>query len=270
MSAVVGIVRGRTGREGIHVHVDCFLCGAGVDGADTDALGDAFLAHVRAEHDLPYPDQAVRNYAAATQRLTGPSERRDQIGAIEVVPVTEDRLDDWLRFFDHDAFVGKPEWAACYCTEPHVRDPRAPEPDDVPHWTANRSSMVERLRRGGTHGYLGYVDGVPAGWVNASMRSEYALHRRGPGAEPADETVVGVSCFVVAPPYRGHGVAGALLDRVLADAADRGADWVEAYPFTDAGDDAATNFRGPRSLYDARGFEQVAQRSNDVVVRRRA
>jgi len=35
-------------------------------------------------------------------------------------------------------------------------------------------------------------------------------------------------CFVIAPPFRRHGVASALLDRVLADASNRGASWIEA------------------------------------------
>jgi GNAT superfamily N-acetyltransferase len=248
--------------------MECFVCGTTIEGDGLEALGQAFLTHVRAEHDLPYDDMAIRNYAEACQRLTGSADRLDQIPGVEVVPVTEDRVDDWLQLFDHDGFVGKPEWAACYCLEPHLLDPATGEREPV-HWTESRRAMVERLRTGRTYGYLGYVDGRPAAWVNASTRNEYALYRRGEGFEPPDESVVGVSCFVVAPPYRRHGVAGVLLDRVLADAAERGAQWVEAYPFTDPDADVAS-FRGPRALYDARGFEPVATRSRDVVMRRRA
>lgn len=248
--------------------LDCFVCGTTIAAEDLDGLGRRFLAHVRAEHDLPYDDTAIRNFAEATQRLTGPTERIDRVADLAVFPVTEDRIDDWLQLFDHDGFVGKPEWAACYCLEPHLLDPAVGEREPA-HWTESRRAMVERLRAGRTYGYLGYVDGRPAAWVNASTRNEYALYRRGEGVDPPDEAVVGVSCFVVAPPYRRHGIAGALLDRVLADAGRRGAQWVEAYPFIDPGDDAAS-FRGPRSLYEARGFEQVAERSRDVVVRRRA
>lgn len=248
----------------------CVACDEVIRADELADLGDRFLAHVRAEHDLPYPDTAIRNFAEATQRLTGPSHRVAEIGELSVHPVTEDRIDDWLAFFDHDAFVGTPEWAACYCIEPHVRDPREAEPPDVPHWSANRADMVERLRRGGAHGYLGYVDGRAVGWVNASRRSEYSLYRRGPGAEPSDEEIVGVSCFIVSPAYRRHGICGALLDRVVADAGDRGATWVEAYPFKEGAEGDPANFRGPRSLYDSRGFEQVVERQRDVVVRRRA
>ena len=234
--------------------LDCFECGATIEADGLSKLADAFLAHARANHEWPYPDQAIRNFAEATQRLTGPSNRLDVLGELRVDPVTEDSLDDWLAFFDHDAFVGTPEWAACYCLEPHVRQPGPGGDEDAPHWRANRQTMLARLRAGRAFGYLARVDGRPAGWVNASRRSDYALYRRGAGSDPSDGDVIGVSCFVIAPPYRRHGVAAALLDRVLADAPGRGADWVEAYPFK------------------ARGVGRLAtgaEREHATVVRRR-
>ena len=250
------------------MRMECFECGASIEGADLDSLGDAFLAHARSEHEWPYPDQAVRNYAAATQRLTGPSERLDEIGQIEVHRVTEDRLDDWASFMDHDAFVGTPEWAACYCLEPHVVPERVPGeerlPDD-PHWRDQRSGMIDRLRTGGAYGYLAYVDGRPAGWTNASLRSDYTLFQSVEGADPG--ATIGVSCFIIAPPYRQHGVAGALLDQVIADAADRGASWIEGYPFNPELD-RPVSFRGTRPMFEQRGFIEVQRRERDTVMRR--
>jgi GNAT superfamily N-acetyltransferase len=79
-----------------------------------------------------------------------------------------------------------------------------------------------------------------------------------------------VSCFVVAPPYRRHGVAGALLDRVVADAGGRGLGWVEAYPDTEPDTAGAPPFRGRRAMYDERGFEPVGEEGSHVIVRRRA
>jgi GNAT superfamily N-acetyltransferase len=248
------------------VRLECFECGADVQGQDLDDLGDQFLAHARADHDWPFPDQAVRNYAAATQRLTGPTDRLPTIGEVVVQPVDEARMDDWARFFDHDAFAGKPEWAGCYCLEPHVRVPDEDHPDD-PHWRDNRGAMLARLRAGRAQGYLAYVDGAPAGWVNASWRADYTLYADVDGEPPGTE-VVGVSCFIIAPPYRRHGLADALLDRVLADAADRGAAWVEAYPFNEPAEDDAGSFRGPRSMYDERGFEPIRTTDRHTVVRR--
>jgi GNAT superfamily N-acetyltransferase len=234
----------------------CEACGTEVAAEDETGFADAFLVHVRAAHtDWPYPDVAVRNFGEALLRLTGPAERLDAIGSVEIQPVTEDRLDDWTAFFDHDGFVGRPEWAACYCSEPHLLSlvsgaPAAAEgaTDDPENrsWRHNRAAMQDLLRTGRSFGYLAYVDGRPAGWVNASKRNEYALFRL---LDDDDAEVIGISCFVIAPPYRRHGIAARLLDRVLEDAGARGAKAVEAYPFlAGRGAEGDADFRGPRSL----------------------
>jgi GNAT superfamily N-acetyltransferase len=257
------------GREAA-MWMECFAEDARIEGDDADTIEERFLTHARESHDWSYPEQALRNYARnfaeATERLTGSTERLPAIGEVTVHPVTEDRIDDWLGFFDHDAFAGNPSWASCYCLEPH-----APATDDEPErpWRDIRATMVERLRTGTTFGYLAYVDGRPAGWVNASPRSEYGLYRDVDPDGPDPASVVGLSCFLIAPPYRRHGIAAALLDRAIADAADRGADSIEGYPRNASeADDDAGHFRGPRSLYDARGFDPVEVRQRDTVMRR--
>ncbi len=251
--------------------VKCFECGATVEADGADAVAAAFLSHARENHEWPYPDESIRNharnYGEATERISDDIERRPIIGDVAVHPVTDDRIDDWLRFFDRDAFAGNPGWASCYCLEPH--EPATPERPER-SWREKRSLTVELLRNGTSHGYLAYVDMKPAGWVNASLRSGYRLYGDVERGGPDPQTIIGVSCFVVAPPFRRHGIAAALLDRVVADAAGRGASWIEAYPSKapDGGD--ASQFRGPRSMYDARGFEPVDERERYVVVRRRA
>jgi GNAT superfamily N-acetyltransferase len=253
------------------VKVKCFGCDAVIEADTADAVGDAFLAHGQERHTWSYPEKALRNYARnyadATERLTGGTERLAEIGDVAVHPVTNDRIDDWLRLFDRDAFAGNPSWASCYCLEPHLpATPEHPERD----WRQTRATMAERLRSGTTFGYLAYVDGRPAGWVNASCRSDYGLYRRVDPNGPEPASVIGVSCFVISPPFRRHGIASALLDRVIADAPARGAAWVEAYPHNKPEESDAGHFRGPRSMYDARGFEPVQVRERDTVVRRPA
>jgi len=100
------------------------------------------------------------------------------------------------------------------------------------------------------------------------LRSNYGLYRRVDANGPAPQTVVGVSCFVVAPPFRRHGVAAALLDRAIADAAARGATCVEGYPHNEPKANDAAHFRGPRSMYEARGFQPIEVRERYTVMRR--
>src|SRR2546423_3490659 len=129
---------------------DCDECGATVAGADLEGFGDAYIAHVRSAHtDWPFPDVAIRNYAEATQRLTGSTERLPALGPVTVHPVTEDRIGDWLAFFDHDAFAGNPAWAACFCHEPHAAE-QGVAPEERPHlsWRDHRQAMIDLLRSG--------------------------------------------------------------------------------------------------------------------------
>jgi GNAT superfamily N-acetyltransferase len=246
------------------ITMPCPFCQTPIEGADLDAFGHAGLAHVQADHaDLPYPDMAVRNFFEGMARMTGGTERLDSIGAVEVHPVTEDRIDDWLAFFDFDAMTTMPEYSSCYCLEPHDLEPGG-ESMPMAHWTERRAAMIERLRSGTTVGYLAYVDGRPVGWVNASKRGDYSLFRRG---DEVDDCTIGVACFAVAPPYQGHGVSKALLDRVVADAPQRQAEAVEAYPFN-PDVERPTDFRGPRAIYDRAGFAEVQIRTHHTVVRR--
>ena len=257
-----------TPAEGDGVERTCTLCGtAAIAADDVDAFGEAFLTHCRDAHgDLPYPDELKRAYGQSLARQTGATERLAAIGDVEIHRVTEERIDDWLDLFDHRAFTTNVENGACYCLEPH--EIGRPEAEHVPwtDWRARRAAMVERLRAGTTVGYLAYVDGVAAGWVNASKRADCSMFRRG---DEDDAASVSVSCFAIAPPYRAHGIAQALLARVVADAAAREATWVEAYPFN--GDDGqGSGFRGGRVMYDAAGFTEVQVRQRDTVVRRPA
>jgi GNAT superfamily N-acetyltransferase len=223
------------------VKVKCFGCDASIEADGADDVVDAFVVHGQERHTWSYPEEAIRNYARnyaeAGERLTGATERLSEIGDVTVHPVSEGRVSDWLRFFDHEAFSGNPDWASCYCLEPHV--PATPELPERP-WRETRATVAERLRCGRTFGYLAYVDDRPAG------------------------------CFVIAPPFRRHRIASALLDRVIADAPARGASWIEGYPHNAPEASDAGHFRGPRSMYEARGFVPIAVREHDTVVRRSA
>jgi GNAT superfamily N-acetyltransferase len=253
------------------VKIKCFACDAVIEAHDSDAIVAAFVTHGQRSHTWSYPQEAIRNYARnyaeATERLTGGTTRLSEIGDVTVHPVTKARIDDWLRFFDHDGFAGNPDWASCYCLEPHV--PATPEHPERA-WRETRAVMADRLEGGTTFGYLAYVAGRPAGWVNASRRSDYGLYRLLDPKGPEPTSVIGVSCFVIAPPFRRHGIASALLDRVIADASARGGAWIEAYPHNGPDENDAAHFRGPLSMYIARGFVPIEVRERDTVMRRAA
>ena len=127
--------------------------------------------------------------------------------------------------------------------------------------------MIALLEQGRSFGYLAYVDARPRVGSTRRLRSEYRQYARGADAEPADGEVIGISCFTVAPPYRRHGLAEALLAKVLEDAPARGARWIEAYPMNEELVDTG-KFRGARAMFEAHGFTPVVKRAFDTVVRR--
>ena len=165
-----------------------------------------------------------------------------------------------MSFFDHDAFTDNAGWASCYCVFHHFGGDQAAwgeRPADL-----NRGELVSRIEEGTTTGAVAYVDGKVIGWVNASPVTEYPHHADDDhGGFGADE-VGAIACFVIAPPYRGHGIARELLDAACRQFAARGMKAVEAYPNLNA-DSPAAAYHGPMSLLVEAGFEQVSAEEDD-------
>jgi GNAT superfamily N-acetyltransferase len=215
----------------------------------------------RMEPDLTVTDVQIDNYLDAQERLGGATHRLDEIGEIEVREVTPEIVDDVLDFFDHDAFADNPGWASCYCAFHHVGE-NADPPWEQRTWRYNRDELARRIQTGETTAFLAYVDGRPAGWLNASARATFPDHATGD-----DDGVASLVCFVVAPPYRGHGISRRLLQEALTCLGGRGFRVAEAYPVQDPADDAAA-YHGPPSLLAAAGFEAVGGEPDRPVVRR--
>jgi GNAT superfamily N-acetyltransferase len=111
-------------------------------------------------------------------------------------------------------------------------------------------------------GLIGYRDGTPVGWVSLGPREAYPRLRRSPVARPVDDVPVwSIVCFVVPSPYRGQGVATALLRGAIAYAREREVGVLEAYPIdkTEPGA-SAWLWNGAMSMYRRVGFVEVARR----------
>lgn len=98
------------------------ICGHRIEGADDAALFDAIRAHSDQVHPhMSITDDQIRDSLALRARLTPwDGEQMRLHSALEIRPLGPERLDDFLRFFDRDAFMDNPFWANCYCMEPHL------------------------------------------------------------------------------------------------------------------------------------------------------
>jgi GNAT superfamily N-acetyltransferase len=182
-----------------------------------------------------------------------------------VRPLTHELLDDWLAFFDRDAFADNPDWSDCYCQFFHI--------DDDAVWQArtgeqNRTAAIDMISARRMHGYLAYLDGRPVGWCHAAPRSQLPRIAGDPELAQGDGAAIGsIVCFLISATARRQGVATALLDAACAGFRHLGFAVAEAYPSTVASGDAA-NYHGPLELYLRAGFERFGEAGDFVIVRR--
>lgn len=192
--------------------------------------------------------------------------RRNQIGPVEIRDLGPDRLDDYLYFFDHEAFRDYPAWRTCYCMETH----RTVSDAEWATRTAeeNRRDMVALIEQGRVTALLAYADGHPVGWCNYGSTTALDGVMRRFQLEPADHERVGsISCFVIAAPYRGHGIASRLLETAVERLRAQGLQSVEAYPVRDE-QSPQGNYRGVLSMYLRAGFEPYRDLGRNVIVRK--
>jgi ribosomal protein S18 acetylase RimI-like enzyme len=132
----------------------------------------------------------------------------------------------------------------------------------------NRRDMTQLIGRGGVTALLAYVDGNPVGWCNYGETTRLAGLSRKYKLDPSDHEGVGsIACFVIAAPYRGHGVASRLLDEAIDRLRARGLKAVEAYPSRSA-DTAQANYHGPLEMFTRAGFQPYRELERFVVVRK--
>ncbi len=181
---------------------------------------------------------------------------------IKIERLSPSLLNDYLAFFDHDAFLDNPHWASCYCY--FYSAPHKSEAWESRTGEQNRASAASLIESGQMHGYLAYAAGKPIAWCNANIHASYTALDE---TEPRRNQIGAIVCFVVAKPYRSMGVARRLLEAACAGFRDQGIEVVEAYPRKNTADEAA-NYHGPLSMYLAAGFEPVKETGAFVVVRK--
>jgi GNAT superfamily N-acetyltransferase len=227
-------------------------CDAVISAEDTESL----IGPVKVHFDEAHPEfgetsATIRNYLESEDRSTGPTERLAVIDEVKILRMAPGSATDAIEFFDTDAFPDNPWWGACYCMF-YPRGGRSNENWGQEHWQENREDQLRRIQDGKTTGMLAYAGEKVVGWCNATARANL------PGLATGDEGIVSVVCFVISPPYRGHGVATRLLQGVISTFTDQGFRRLEAYPVREAKDEARA-FHGTLDLFSRFGFETVSE-----------
>jgi GNAT superfamily N-acetyltransferase/uncharacterized protein YndB with AHSA1/START domain len=195
-------------------------------------------------------------------------ERLPEIGEVEVVDVTPERVRAYQHFFDDIAFRDFPAWQDCYCMETH--QVQSEEEAGVRTAADNRRDMSEGVEQGRVTALLAFAGGQPVGWCNYGETTHLAGVMRRFKLEAASQQGVGsIACFVIAAPFRGHGVASKLLDAAIDRLRKRGVRAIEAYPSRGGDDSPQGNYRGPLEMYLRAGFEPYRELERNVVMRKK-
>jgi GNAT superfamily N-acetyltransferase len=167
-----------------------------------------------------------------------------------IEPVTAANWSDFAALFEAR---GAPHY--CWCTvyrvpsQPHLTNPEKKE------------AMGRLVQQSIPVGVLAYDGEQPVGWCSVAPRETYLRLQRSrtmPRVTPPETPTWTILCFFVARPYRGKGVAHALLAGAIAYARSQGAQIVEAYPFDTAG--TSSTHRGHSSLFRKAGFQRDGSR----------
>lgn len=181
--------------------------------------------------------------------------------------LTPEMADDFLHYFDHDAFSDHEEWSACYCLQSHLS---REEDETCILKEERRQKAKEFVRQGVMTGYLIYDGDKVVGWCNAGDKLGYAPVCADEAffTDPVEKGRIKVLyCIDIAPGYRGKGIAKTVMETFLADAQKEGYTYVEGYPFSDTKRDY--QYRGPVRLYEKYGFDLYRQQGWFLIMRKK-
>ena len=187
---------------------------------------------------------------------------------IDIKALTPELAGDYLRFFDEEAFTDHDEWAGCYCMFYHI-DPAGDSELNEPFGRGRRELAEAWVKDGIIRGYLAYADGQVVGWCNAGDKTGYRRLAADRDLWPEGDAarVKSVVCYLIAPAWRGRGIAARLLERVCSDAAAEGFDVVEGYPACGALD-SFKHYHGHPEMYKKAGFAVLRELKGYSVMRK--
>ncbi len=164
-----------------------------------------------------------------------------------------DMADEFLHYFDYDAFSDHEEWAACYCLESHLKKD---ENEKYSEKEERRKKAKDLIQQGIMRGYLIYDEHRVVGWCNAGDKRDYepiSGNKAFLTDNHESRKIKVLYCIDIAANYRGKGIANLVMEKVLADAKEEGYSYIEGYPFSD--ENFSYQYKGPFKLYKKYGFQ---------------
>lgn len=191
--------------------------------------------------------------------------------SIEIKRLNPDLADDYFDFFENRAFTDDSPYR-CYCQVYQMSKARYLATRDYAMANpgpASREEAERQIADGDLQGYLAYSDGKSIGWCNANDRANYPAdpYCDVPFYAPAEKREKAVTCFEIAPEYRGKGVATALLQQVISDAKEEEYIAVVGFPVL-RNERYEWDCTGPIRLYEKLGFSKVTKQDERIIMKK--
>lgn len=173
---------------------------------------------------------------------------------LKVYPLTPDRWEDLTTLFGDNGAQG-----GCWCMWW-----RLPPKEYKQHAGAtNRDAFERMVRLGPPPGLLAYCGQEVVGWCSFAPRETLRRLPRSTTWKPVDDqSVWSLSCFYVAPAFRGQGIATKLLHAAIVYAREQGVSLLEAYPkdSQELREADRKMYFGTVGMFQAVGFVEIARR----------
>ena len=173
-------------------------------------------------------------------------------GSLVCRPLTDDLFPDLEEVFG-DRGVTR----SCFCM--HWRRPDGGFGDQ----RDNRDRFADVVSEGPPPGLVGYLDGLPVGWVQVGPRDLFPTLGRSRLFKPVDDVEPWtINCFVVRVGHRSRGIGRGLLDAAIAYAAAQGAQVIEAYPVDGERASVVDYYTGTMGMFSEHGFTELIRRND--------
>ena len=181
----------------------------------------------------------------------------------EIYALSEDKIDDFIYFFDELAFSDDDEWKGCYCVFYHVSDDSSEKID-------RKKMAIELIKQKKLNGYLAYCDGKVIGWCNTSDKKSYPRIVNDKtlwDKNDDNKRIKSIVCFTIALSMRSKGVATKLLERICAGTKSENYDYIESYPRKDV-KEFSRNYKGTVGMYKKLGFDLYKELDGGYIYRK--
>ena len=182
---------------------------------------------------------------------------------IKICRLSKDMAEDYINYFDNRAFSDGSIEKGCYCVWHHWTDKHEYERSLMPENERpyrKRDYAKELIQNGILNGFAAFYENQIVGFCNADIKNNYSRLSRENSPNSwegvnANDKILSIVCFIVAPDMRRKGIAKALLDYACRYAEENGYDYVEGYP--PHGELTVHDCGGFVSMYDELGFEII-------------